>query len=327
VVEVDKMSPEAWCVVGNSFSRQREPEVAIKFFERALAIDPTFTYAHTLSGHELVSSEDLERAQKSFRSAIKCDDRHYNAWYGLGAIYTRQERFEMAEYHFRRALSINASSSVLRCYLGMVLHYQGAENPRKANEALDVLEDAVSRDRSNPQLPFQLAHVLITAGRLEEAKTVLAHLCEVTPREPPVFSLLGQVCQRLGQNQEAYLYYNTAIDLDPREAANLKSAMSSLGAAKDDDDEQGEDETEVDMDVGEEMGDEDDHGDHSGDMDMTTDIGMNGGEELDASGEEEEDDDEVSEGEQEEGEEDDYDGDDAYFDDSSPPQGDSRREL
>ena len=335
VVEVDKMSPEAWCVVGNSFSRQREPEAAIKFFERALAIDPTFTYAHTLSGHELVSSEDLERAQKSFRSAIKCDDRHYNAWYGLGAIYTRQERFEMAEYHFRRALSINTSSSVLRCYLGMVLHYQGAENPHKANAALDVLEDAVSRDRSNPQLPFQLAHVLITAGRLEEAKTVLEHLCEVTPREPPVFSLLGQVCQRLGQNQEAYLYYNTAIDLDPREAANLKSAMSSLGAAKDDDDddddddEQGEDEDEdeTEVNVGDETGDGDGHGDHSGDMDMTLDMGMGGGGEPEASGEEEEEGGGSEEEEEEEEEEEDYDGEDAYFDDTGSPEGHSRGEL
>jgi len=51
-VEVDKMSPQVWCVVGNCFSLQKETETSIKFFQRALQIDPSFTYAHTLCGHE-----------------------------------------------------------------------------------------------------------------------------------------------------------------------------------------------------------------------------------------------------------------------------------
>jgi anaphase-promoting complex subunit 3 len=60
----------------------------------------------------------MEKAVTSFRSAILCNDRHYNAWYGLATIYFRQERFELSEYHFRRAILINPSSSVLHCYLG-----------------------------------------------------------------------------------------------------------------------------------------------------------------------------------------------------------------
>lgn len=118
VVEVDKLSPEAWCVVGNCFSLQREPDVAIKFFTRALQLDPTFAYAYTLCGHEQVNNEDLEKAVESFRLAILHNDRHYNAWYGLGSIYYRQEKYELAEHHFRTALSINPASSVLHCYLG-----------------------------------------------------------------------------------------------------------------------------------------------------------------------------------------------------------------
>lgn len=124
VVEVDKFAPETWCVVGNCFSLQREPDVAIKFFQRALQIEPTFAYAHTLCGHELVNNEDLEKAATSFRQAILFNERHYNAWYGLASLYYRQERYELSEYHFRRALSINSASSVLHCYLGkhVVLH-------------------------------------------------------------------------------------------------------------------------------------------------------------------------------------------------------------
>lgn len=40
----------------------------------------------------------------------------------IGTIYYRQERFELAEYHFKRAIEINPNSSVLRCHLGLVLN-------------------------------------------------------------------------------------------------------------------------------------------------------------------------------------------------------------
>lgn len=136
--------------MGNCFSLQKEPDVAIKFFQRALQLDPFFTYAYTLRGHEQINNEDLDKALQSFRQAIAVNDRHYNAWYGIGSIYYRQERYELAEYHFRRALSINPSSSVLHCYLGMALHAQGAI--AKSLEALEILEEACKREAKNPQV-------------------------------------------------------------------------------------------------------------------------------------------------------------------------------
>ena len=76
------------------------------------------SYEHFHSSSLQVNNEDMEKAVTSFRAAILCNDRHYNAWYGLGTIFFRQERFELSEYHFRRAIQINPSSSVLHCYLG-----------------------------------------------------------------------------------------------------------------------------------------------------------------------------------------------------------------
>lgn len=42
----------ARCVAGNCFSLQREHEAALRLFTRATQLDPLFTYAHTLAGHE-----------------------------------------------------------------------------------------------------------------------------------------------------------------------------------------------------------------------------------------------------------------------------------
>lgn len=73
---------QPWCVAGNCFSLQREHDIAIKFFTRAIQVDPSFAYAYTLLGHELVLTEELEKALGCFRNAIRLNKRHYNAWYG-----------------------------------------------------------------------------------------------------------------------------------------------------------------------------------------------------------------------------------------------------
>lgn len=69
-----------------------------------------------------VALEYFENGIKSYQSAIRADERHMNAWYGLGMIYLRQEKFEFSEHHFRKAFHINSRSSVILCYLGTALH-------------------------------------------------------------------------------------------------------------------------------------------------------------------------------------------------------------
>lgn len=52
-------------------------------FISPIQIDPGFTYAHTLCGHELANNEDLDKAVQAFRNSLLHDDRHYNAWWAV----------------------------------------------------------------------------------------------------------------------------------------------------------------------------------------------------------------------------------------------------
>ncbi len=65
-IEKSRDCAETNCVVGNLFSMQKEHETALKHFQKAASIDPNFSYAYTLAGHELVANEDFEKARKSF---------------------------------------------------------------------------------------------------------------------------------------------------------------------------------------------------------------------------------------------------------------------
>jgi anaphase-promoting complex subunit 3 len=99
--------------------------------------------------------------------------------YGIGQIYFRQEKFDMAINNFKHALQINPRSSVLCCYLGMAYHKQGL-----ASEALDWLQQAIEADAQNPLARFERASVLISQDKLVEAIDKLENL-QVRPRCGP----------------------------------------------------------------------------------------------------------------------------------------------
>ncbi|KAI5083222.1 hypothetical protein GOP47_0002965 [Adiantum capillus-veneris] len=233
-VAMDRLSPQAWCVMGNCFSLQKDHEAALKYFQRALQLDPYFTYAHTLCGHEYVAMEDFKEGISCYRQAIRIDPRHYNAWYGLGTIYFRQEKFEFAEYHFRQALLINSRSSVLLCYLGMALHAL-----KRNGDSLNLLEQAILADSKNPLPKYQKANVLMSEERYDDALKELGYLNEVAPRESSVFFLMGKIYKRLNMPEQAMHHYCIALDLKPSSAdVNLiKSAIEKVNVPDDLEDE------------------------------------------------------------------------------------------
>jgi len=228
---LDRLAPQTWCVLGNCFSLQREFETAVRFFHRAVQVDPSFTYAYTLAGHEHVSNEDFDKATVAFRDALRYDHRHYNAWYGLGTIYLKQEKYQLAEYHFRRALAINPRNSVLHCYLGMALL-----SAYSCEDAIDALQRAVELDRANPLARLRKAVALSQLQRNEEALEELVALQQLAPRESTVLVQMGKVQKKLGRLHEALASFNHALDLDPKSGNVIKAHIDKLqmDAAEDD---------------------------------------------------------------------------------------------
>jgi anaphase-promoting complex subunit 3 len=122
LVDQDRLSPQAWCALGNAFSLQREHDQAIKCFTRATQLDSKFAYAFTLQGHEHVQNEEYDKATLAYRCAVSADNRHYNGWYGLGCVYEKLGKHEVAEQHYRAAFQINPTNPLLAVRIGSVSH-------------------------------------------------------------------------------------------------------------------------------------------------------------------------------------------------------------
>ncbi|MCJ1448453.1 MAG: anaphase-promoting complex subunit cdc27 [Stictis urceolatum] len=231
LVGFDRLSPQAWIAVGNSFSLQRDHDQALKCFKRATQLDPTFAYAFTLQGHEHVYNEEYGKAMVAFRSGIIADHRHYNSWYGLARVYEKQGKFEVAEQHYRTAASINPTSSVLLCCIGMVL-----EKQRRPMLALDLYTQSIELAPRSTLALFKRARVLTQLGHNEQALGVLNDLKNIAPDEANVHFLLGRVSKNLRRKGEAIKHFTTALNLDPKASGYIKEAMEQMEDDEDDED-------------------------------------------------------------------------------------------
>lgn len=120
LIDQDRLSPQAWCALGNASSLERQHDDAVKCFQRATQLDPKFAYAFTLQGHEHVANEEYDKAMTAYRYAITADNRHYNGWYGLGSVYERMGKFDVAEKHYKAATQINPNNAMIVVRMGMV---------------------------------------------------------------------------------------------------------------------------------------------------------------------------------------------------------------
>ncbi|TKA78855.1 hypothetical protein B0A49_02074 [Cryomyces minteri] len=225
----DRLSPQAWCALGNAYSLSREHEHAIACFQRAVQLDKSFAYAHTLQGHEYVASEEYDKAQRAYRSAIMVDKRHYNGWYGLGKCYERMGKYEIAEKHYRSAAQINPSNAVLVVCIGHVL-----EKLRRPQPALAQYSHACALDPRSALARFKKARVLMALRQPREALVELEVLKNIAPDEANVYFLLGRVYKGLGDKTAAIRNFTCALNLDPKAAQYIKEAMESLDDSEDD---------------------------------------------------------------------------------------------
>ena len=224
LVEVDRLSPQAWCAIGNSFSLQRDHDQALKCFRRAVQLDPKFAYAFTLQGHEHVANEEYDKALVSYRSAISAESRHYNAWYGLGKVYEKMGKYDVAEQHFRTAAAINPTNAVLVCCIGIAL--EKMKNPKAAllqyTRACELApKSALSR--------FKKARVLMTLQEPNLALVELKVLKDIAPDDANVHFLLGRCYKMLRQKGSAIRHFTTALNLDPKVCTLFSGQGRAIG--------------------------------------------------------------------------------------------------
>lgn len=223
VVEYNQFSPEAWIALGNCFSLQRDNDSALNFFHRAIQLEPRFSYAHCLKGHEYIYCDQYVKAKNCYELALKADQNNFHAWWGLGNVALKQEKYERALDYFHKASSLNSRNSVVQSYIGIVL-----EKMEKNNEALAAFKKSEELNPKTLMNRFHKAQIYYKMGDYSNALIELERLINLSPKESQVYVMIGNVYKRLGNPEKALQYYQSAQDLESKESQRVKNLIDAL---------------------------------------------------------------------------------------------------
>ncbi|KAF7855413.1 hypothetical protein EAF04_010156 [Stromatinia cepivora] len=223
LVELDRLAPQTWCAVGNSFSLQQDHLNAIQCFRRATQLDPKFAYAFTLEGHGHISSEEYDKAIHAFRRGIAANKRHYNAWYGLGIVHQNLRKFDLAENYFRTASKINPTNAMLIGCVGMAF-----EGKKDLNMALQWYTRACDLSPASIFARERKVDILLNLKDLHGASAELAILRDLAPQKAYVYVLLGRMYGLANEKGKAVHNFTVALSLYPQGSQSIKSEIQSL---------------------------------------------------------------------------------------------------
>jgi len=94
----------AYNLWGNIKSELDQQEQAIKYYRRAIEIDPTFELPRRLLGWRLVAKKNFEEALVHFEKAVDLESGYLPAYNGAAMCHRQQGNFDEAEKYYKLAM-------------------------------------------------------------------------------------------------------------------------------------------------------------------------------------------------------------------------------
>jgi len=144
-IEGGKDYAPIWNTLGLIQLRKKNPSMALKQFEQAVALDPKYIDAHLNIGAIGLSTRQYEKAAAAFAAVLKLDPKNFDAAMGMGVAQRGLKKIDDAESWYNKASEIDPKRCDVQYNLG-VLYQDYKSDPANAN--LNKAKDLFSKFRS-----------------------------------------------------------------------------------------------------------------------------------------------------------------------------------
>ena len=218
---------------------QRTPESiaeGIRWFEQAIAEDPTYALAYTglADSHALALdyrgapvAEGMRKAAAEARRALELDESLAEAHTSLGWVtFIYDWQWEAADRHFRRAIELNPRYASARQWYGWLLLAMG-----RIEEALAQARAAVELDPASVSVRRSLGWLYYYARQPGLAIEHLTRAVAMAPGAEETHTILGLALVQQGRTAEAEAEFREAMSLSSEHARAL-AALGTLAATQ-----------------------------------------------------------------------------------------------
>lgn len=187
---------------------RQNPELALKDFNAALALDPEFGDIYRSRGEAYLAQGNHDRAIENFSKAREINDLDLGAIFRLGDVLYRMERYAEAEREYMRARELRPQLPFTHYILGEInVHlHQNYESIPHFNEAIRL-------DPVNPKAYLFRGIAYLETRQLDLALADLLKSVEQAPRDANAHRILGIVQYKKGAYDDALLSLDRSLDL------------------------------------------------------------------------------------------------------------------
>jgi len=218
--------PEAHCNRGVALQEMGRLEEALKAEERALRHRPDYAMAHYNRGNVLKELGQLDEAITAYERALK-QKPFAEARLNRGTALAGKNRLVEALADFRQARALKPD--LIGAYLGEA---RAHGKLGQYDEALAAIQAALAVEPDNVEAMVAKASLLVRAERLDAALEVIDGLAAREPGHAGVRAMRSTVLRELGRYEEALKEADEAIRLAPKDPDNYAIralALSELG--------------------------------------------------------------------------------------------------
>jgi putative PEP-CTERM system TPR-repeat lipoprotein len=200
---------------------------AIGTFQRAAEASPQNPVPLLRLAEAQVAQKDLQGAIVSTRKAVALQPGNARGWLLLGKLLLATNQADQALAEARKLQKDMPDKALGYAFEGELWTLQ-----RKNDEAIKAYRQAMSKEAA-PAVAARLNQILVSAGRNDESKTLVATWTRDHPKDPTLYVEAGQIAQTHNDVKGALTQYKAALDIDPDNVIVLNNVAWLLNQTRD----------------------------------------------------------------------------------------------
>jgi tetratricopeptide (TPR) repeat protein len=184
-------------------------EEAIKYYDKILEIDPTYTKALVGKGISLGFLDKYQEALKYIDKALEYNPKYDYGYYGKGVILGLQDKYQEALKYFDKALGINSKYSDVFTDKAVTLGVHG-----KYEEAFKYINKGLEINPNDAHLLNGKGVILLLQEKPEEAIKYFDKALKVNPKYVKALENKGISLSLLGKYEEGIKYCDEVLKIN-----------------------------------------------------------------------------------------------------------------
>ena len=208
--------------LGGLFHDMGKLNAAIKSFEKALSLKPDYAEAHNNIGNVFKELDQFDDAIKSFKKATEIKTDYVEAHYSLGSIFQDLNNIQAAITSYKKVLLLKPNFAELHNNLGLI--FQGIG---EIEFALLHLEDAVRIKPEFAEAHNNLGNVYKELKQLDRAMDCYENAAAFNPHLADAYFNIALILHDQKKIKKAITTYQKVIAINP----DFYKAHNNLGVA------------------------------------------------------------------------------------------------